>query len=366
MALQDAFELYHREQDLSSRDLSHRGTALPSLGHATSGAISASISSVCTYPLFLLITRLQAQRGLRKIASDPHVPRYRSILDVARTVLQQEGGVLGLYVGLASDTFKTLSDSFLFFLAYDIIRRSRKKSSHFSSEHFSAYEGLGIGFVSGAFAKLITSPIANIVTHKQTMSMVSAGRDTEEELSNTTRSIIGRIHNEKGVFGFWSGYSASLILTLNPSLTFLFFESIRYHLRSQPRVSSDSPREIFLLAAISKACASSVTYPFSLAKSRLQACSDKDIRISDSREPEKWRTPGRRVPKINPPSNVFSMILQIARIEGITGLYEGLGAEIVKGFLGHGITMMLKEAVHKLIIQLYYIVLKMLKRDSSH
>lgn len=65
------------------------------------------------------------------------------------------------------------------------------------------------------------------------------------------------------------------------------------------------------------------------------------------------------------PPNVFTTILSIARTEGITALYEGLGGEVLKGFFSHGITMIVKEAVHKFVIQLYYAILKLLKRYPS-
>ncbi len=37
----------------------------------------------------------------------------------------------------------------------------------------------------------------------------------------------------------------------------------------------------------------------------------------------------------------------------------------MKGFFSHGITMIVKEAVHKLVIHLYYSILKMLKKYPS-
>jgi len=59
---------------------------------------------------------------------------------------------------------------------------------------------------------------------------------------------------------------------------------------------------------------------------------------------------------------VFSTILHIARKDGVGALYEGLEGEVLKGFFSHGITMIVKQAVHKVIIQLYFMILKALKR----
>ena len=173
------------------------------------------------------------------------------------------------------------------------------------------------------------------------------------------RSIALQIRDDKGLRGFWSGYSASLILTLNPSLTFFFFEALKRSLLPRNKRSDPSPQATFLLAAISKAMASTITYPFSLAKSRLQASTSNGQEkntTSTKVEPE----PGRKVPR-----NVFTTILHIAHTEGLGGLYEGLGGEVLKGFFSHGITMIVKDAAHKLVIQLYYAILKLLRRYPS-
>ena len=59
---------------------------------------------------------------------------------------------------------------------------------------------------------------------------------------------------------------------------------------------------------------------------------------------------------------MFSTIIRIARTEGLWALYQGLGAEVLKGFFSHGITMLMKDRIHSIIINLYYLVLRSLKR----
>ena len=190
--------------------------------------------------------------------------------------------------------------------------------------------------------------------------MLSA-RDTETDTEQgSLRSIASQIRAEKGVRGFWSGYSASLVLTLNPSLTFFFFEALKRTLLPRNQRQSPSPQATFIMAAISKAMASTITYPFSLAKSRLQASSGPNEHESSSTIKQEAAYPARK-----PPINVFTMIVRIAQTEGLSALYEGLGGEVMKGFFSHGITMIAKEAVHKLVIQLYYSILKMLRKYPS-
>ncbi|CAD6565591.1 MAG: hypothetical protein ASARMPRED_007354 [Alectoria sarmentosa] len=357
---EDAFDLYHKIHESPEKAASILGgPALPALGHAIAGSTGAAISNVCTYPLALIITRLQIQRQLRKNADLAHSEEYKSIRDAAQKIFTREGGLNGFYVGVVSDTSKTIADSFLFFLAYNFLRQTRIRSSKSSSNHLPVIDELGVGFLAGAFSKFLTTPIANIVTRKQTFSMLS-GRDPGKNTDQgSLRSVASQIRAEKGMQGFWSGYSASLVLTLNPSFTFFFFEAFKRTLPRNQRQSL-SPQATFLLAAISKVMASTITYPFSLAKSRLQSYSGLDQRGGSSTV-KLENTPS---PK-NAPSNVFTIILRIAQTEGLSALYEGLGGEVIKGFFSHGITMIVKEAVHKLVIQLYYTVLKMLRKYPS-
>lgn len=176
-------------------------------------------------------------------------------------------------------------------------------------------------------------------------------------------SIARQIRSEKGWTGFWSGYSASLVLTLNPSLTFFFFETWKRVLIPCKQRSNPSPQATFLLAAVSKVMASTVTYPFSLAKTRLQTSSrsrmmDTNLELQDSSS----RTSKGTSERDSGSNNVFSAILHTVQAEGLGALYRGLNGAVLKGFFSHGITMLVKDMVHKSIIRLYYLVLKLLKK----
>ncbi|MCJ1455522.1 hypothetical protein MMC28_005877 [Mycoblastus sanguinarius] len=356
----EAFDLYLKLQESPENTNSILGgPALPALGHAVAGSTGAAISNVCIYPLALIITRLQIQRQIRRNSKSPHSEEYKSIRDATEKIYNREGGLSGFYVGLLSDTSKTIADSFLFFLAYNFLRQSRIRSSRSSSNNLPVIDELGVGFVAGAFSKLLTTPIANIVTRKQTSSMLSSRDPDKKTDQSSVRSIALQIKAEKGWQGFWSGYSASLILTLNPSLTFFFYEFLKNTVLPHRQRSSPSAQATFLLAAISKAMASTITYPFSLAKSRLQASSKPNEEQKTSTV--KLESSSSEVRK-KARNNVFTMILQLARTEGIGALYEGLGGEVMKGFFSQGITMIVKEAVHKLVIQTYYAILKLLKK----
>jgi hypothetical protein len=254
-----------------------------------------------------------------------------------------------------------MADSFLFFLAYNFVRKSRLEAHGPKAKKLPVYEELAVGMVSGAFSKFFTTPVAQIVTRKQTAALTAS-----DDAQLSSAEIARRIRAQKGIAGFWSGYSASLVLTLNPSLTMLFHETLlRLTVRREHR-ENPGAKVTFLLAALSKALASTITYPFSLAKSRAQVSAKKPLddeeKISEkdsARDVEKKAA--RKVRK----DTIFDTVLQIAREEGVAGLYQGLSGEVLKGFFSHGFTMLVKESIHKLVIQLYYVLLKAIKRYPS-
>ncbi|MCJ1400793.1 hypothetical protein MMC11_004001 [Xylographa trunciseda] len=367
----DAFALYHKIHEPNETLSILEGPALPAIGHAIAGSTGAAISNVFTYPLDLIITRRQVQRQLYKKSSSNQEHEYKSIADAASKIYANEGGIAGLYTGLLQDTTKTVADSFLFFLAYNFLRQSRLQSQKNGVKNLPALDELSVGFLAGAFAKFLTTPISNIVTRMQTSSMLGArDKGKHPATSATVRSIATQIRSEKGLLGFWSGYSASLVLTLNPSLTFFLFETFKRTLLPRTQRADPSPQATFLLAAISKAIASTITYPFSLAKTRAQISStvvDHNYdEVKDAIESaSNGTTDGTRPGRVAARRTVFSTIIQIAQTEGISALYEGLGGEVLKGFFSHGITMLVKDAVHTFIIRLYFALLKVLKRAPS-
>jgi hypothetical protein len=314
----------------------------------------------------LIITRLQIQRQLRKDPSKAAQNEYKGLVDGVQKVYANEGGIAGLYTGLLQDTGKTIADAFFFFLIYSFLRERRvarhtqlnagKKAS------LPALEELGVGFVAGSLTKLATTPIANIVTRKQAAALLAtraaddAVAATSAKATPTTRQIAQDILNEKGPIGFWSGYSASLVLTLNPSITFFLFETLKKLVLPRSRRQNPPPSLTFLLSAISKACASSVTYPFSLAKARLQAGGISSEREADEKEKAISEDFQNKESRKAARATIFSTVLAIAQTEGPLALYEGLHVEVLRAFFSHGITMLVKQLIQRLLVRAYYLL----------
>ncbi|KEF52086.1 uncharacterized protein A1O9_11712 [Exophiala aquamarina CBS 119918] len=362
----DAFELYHRQRASEPdkprprQDAASKGSALEALGHGIAGSAGAALSSAALYPIDLIITRLQLQRQLRSDQSRPGEGEYKSFLDAIEKIYKNEGGVAGLYTGILQDTGKTVADSFLFFLGYSFLRERRlaaRAHGNAKAKSLPALEELGVGFVAGCLTKLATTPIANIVTRKQAAVLLAAKASNNNESDGlkvpSARQIAQDIMQEKGITGFWSGYSASLVLTLNPSITFFLFETLKRLLLPRHRRDNPPASLTFLLSALSKSCASSITYPFSLAKARLQAGAkredpDEEEVVDRDVASEKGRRAAR--------ASVFSTVLTVAQTEGVTALYEGLQVEVVRAFFSHGMTMVVKQIIQRFLVKAYYII----------
>ncbi|KAJ5129846.1 Mitochondrial substrate/solute carrier [Penicillium bovifimosum] len=354
----------HDPRDWKSAAL--RGPALPALGNATAGAVGAAISNVVVYPLNVIVARLQTQKQKAKNASEKtgdnedEEEELTSVLDAARKIYAQQG-ISGFYPGLAQDTWKTVADSFLFFLAYSAIRQRRlaarigaERAAKSKNAVLPIFDELAVGILAGSFAKLFTTPLSNIVARKQT----STARKGGASVNLSTSDIAARIRAEKGILGFWSGYSATLILTLNPSLTFFLNEFLKRTLLPRSKRERPPPALTFLLAALSKVAASSITYPFSLAKTRAQVTSAD----SKSGAPN-TKAKNSLLASLTP--QILSTVATIAREDGITGLYSGLQGEVLKGFFSHGFTMLAKDAVYATIIKGYYLLLLLSRRYPS-
>ncbi|KAI0432225.1 mitochondrial carrier domain-containing protein [Xylaria sp. FL1042] len=317
----------------------------------------------------------QQQQNHQETAQDQRDPQPKQptaenagIVDAFSQIWSSDGdgGLRAFYTGLAQDAPKSVLDSFLFFLFYEWFRalrlRSRRRAGRGKGRSLGVLEELAVGMAAGACSRSFTTPIANVVTRKQTATLL--GPDN----ALGVREIVRSIREEKGIAGFWSGYSASLVLTLNPSLTFFLQEFLKGTFAEQT-YDDPSPRLTFLFAATSKAMSSFVTYPFQIAKTRLQSGIPLDSNEPDEKQlnstNEVNSTPDESVEgDDNKPKavramqnlaqrSIFGTVAHIIRTEGIGSLYDGVGAELLKGFFNHGTTMLAKDVVHKFLFKLY-------------
>ncbi|RVD85765.1 uncharacterized protein DFL_004072 [Arthrobotrys flagrans] len=352
----DAFELYHLEAEELLKPPSKPRIQPPDEYNAIiaglSGAVGTSISNIAVYPIDLIVKRLQVQRAIR-VASDNNGNDekgedglYKDFVDAAKRIYKDEGGAKAFYEGCLQDAANSMGSAFIYFLSYNFMRQRRLRANTLPSgktpKTLGVFEELSIGVLSGVIAKLFTAPIANIVTRKQTAALRRQGN--KKSLENTdANTIIKQIYTEKGIRGFWSGYDATLLLTLNPAITFFLYEMLKSLLPKQYR-KKPTGGQTFLLAAISKVVASSIMYPISMAKARSQV---------------------RRKDGASGKFPVLEALKEAYRAGGVMGMYEGVWGEISKGFFSNGITMLIKEALHRQILSLYILIIRLQQKNKT-
>jgi len=215
--------------------------------------------------------------------------------------------------------------------------------------YLNTFEELTVGAAAGACAKAFTTPVSSVVTRQQTASLLDANSE-KRVTPSTFRETVAEIRREKGCLGLWAGYSASLILTFNPSITFFLEQMLKRVLVARKKWDEPGRQATFLLAALSKVAATSMTYPFQIAKTRLQVSTPSgDNQVA-----------GRVRSIVN--DTIFATVFRIAQTEGIKALFDGIGGELLKGFFSHGMTMMFKDMIHGFLVRFYSALLIFLQK----
>lgn len=266
--------------------------ASENLIHAISGAGGGALSSVVTYPLITLSTRAQTE------ASGSHKP----ILEAIREVIKREG-FEGLYAGVDSAMAGITLTNFVYYYFYEGIKAIYLEESPV----LSTKQAFSASVLSGAGTALMTNPIWVINTR---MMLHKVGH------RRTTWQVAKEIFNEGGWRLFMAGVGPSMLLVINPVVSYTLFEKIKTIIEKRRRLT---PGDAFFCGALGKLAATSLTYPLITLKSRLQ---------------QKDRTGG-----------AFNG-------EGILGLYRGFTAKVTQSALQMAFLFFFKEQIFRLVLVL--------------
>ncbi|KAJ0421862.1 mitochondrial carrier domain-containing protein [Aspergillus carlsbadensis] len=303
--------------------------ALSPWGSAIAGAAGAVLANTIVYPLDLVKTKLQVQ--VKKTAEPEKeesgdAVHYKSTWDAITKIVDKEG-VEGLYSGMAGSLIGVASTNFAYFYWYSVVRTLYMSSQNVPRPPGTAIE-LSLGAVAGAVAQVFTIPVAVITTRQQTQP-----KDERKGLVETGKEVV---NSEDGWSGLWRGLKASLILVVNPAITYGAYQRLKDIIF--PGKTNLKPWEAFLLGALSKAMATIATQPLIVAKVGLQS-----------------RPPPERKGK---PFKTFGEVMQfIIQNEGPLSLFKGIGPQILKGLLVQGLLMMTKERM-ELIFIVFFAYLK--------
>ncbi|KAG6332312.1 hypothetical protein ID866_6776 [Astraeus odoratus] len=381
---------------------------LTPFGAALAGALGACFSNAIVYPLDVAKTRIQATsptaRGKRK--------DDMTMLSVLRDILREEG-ISGWYSGFAATMLNTFSTQYAYFFFYSLIRTAYTKRlatklpQGSKPAPLSTAAELTLGAVAGALSQIFTIPVSVIATRQQigrslrTFSKppsstkdVEGLRDNidtqrlfgesvqerqEKEDDNSFLTVAREIIREDGVTGLWRGLKPSMVLTVNPAITYGMYERLKnIVLLARASVAAGekmSPWMTFILGAFSKTLATIVTYPYIMAKVRIQARTsssddsnetvDRDDLIEDGGEKivcnssRQTHTRGRFKP-----TGALGLLIRVLRTEGIMGWYQGMSAQIIKAVLSQALLFVSKEQFERWALVILHLFAKLRTRSS--
>ena len=174
---------------------------------------------------------MQVQIKRRPDDSKPLPPasseHYASTLDALTKILSADG-LSGLYAGIHGSLLGVASTNFAYFYWYSVVRTlyttlQRKRLSlppdSLLPPPSTAVE-LSLGALAGAIAQVFTIPVSVITTRQQTQ----ARHERKKGLVETGREVV---ESEDGWTGLWRGLKASLVLVVNPAITYGAYERLR-------------------------------------------------------------------------------------------------------------------------------------------
>jgi hypothetical protein len=163
-------------------------------------------------------TKLQVQVKRKEGATvEGGETHYKSTWDAVQRIAAAEG-IHGLYVGMGGTLIGVASMNFAYFYWYSVVRAVYFRYNT-STAHPSTAMELSLGAVAGALAQVFTIPVSVVTTRQQTQAP-----DERKSLFETAREVI---QGEDGMFGLWRGLKASLVLVVNPAITYGAYERLK-------------------------------------------------------------------------------------------------------------------------------------------
>ncbi|KAJ6513067.1 mitochondrial carrier domain-containing protein [Mycena sanguinolenta] len=316
---------------------------LSPFGAALAGALGGCFSTAVVYPLDVAKTQIQASKSKSK--------DELSMLAVLVRIFKKEG-IFGYYRGFWATMLNTFSMQYAYFFFYSSVRSSyinrlsRKLPPGATLPALSTAAELLIGAIAGALAQIFTIPVSVIATRQQVGRTGSTNPGSSAE-DDSFLGVAREIVREEGVGGLWLGIKPGLVLTVNPAITYGVFERAKsLFIAAQLKAGTGdkiTPGLSFVIGAISKTLATVVTYPYIMAKVRIQTRTADD----DEAKAEHLALPVANKPhhehsKLKHPGAI-DILSQVLQREGITGWYRGMAAQITKAVLSQALLFMSKE-----------------------
>lgn len=313
---------------------------------ALSGALSGFIAGVSVCPLDVAKTRLQAQ-GLSTNK------KYHGISGTLNTIFKDEG-IKGLYRGLFPIVLGYFPTWMIYFTVYEKAKNVYPKifSNHYGHDNHNEFLIHSLSaFTAGSVSTSITNPIWVVKTRlmlqtgdgkisfNNTNSNSTAATTTSQFLKNnyykSTLDAFHKMYKNEGFLVFYSGLVPSLFGLFHVAIHFPVYEKLKKFLKcdnfktqSSEEINSHSNNLIRLITAssLSKMCASTLTYPHEILRTRMQISSFN---------------------KNHSQSGLINTILNIYKKEGLIGFYQGFTTNLARTVPASAVTLVSFEYISR-------------------
>ncbi|KAJ4859113.1 mitochondrial carrier protein domain-containing protein [Trichoderma breve] len=291
------------------------------VAHALAGAGGGILSMILTYPLITLSTRAQVES---KKAESKFVEAIQKI--IARE------GVSGLYSGINSALFGISVTNFIYYYWYEWTRAFFEKAATRAgraSKKLTTIESMIAGAIAGSATVIITNPIwvvnTRITTRRQDPDL-EAGAGAKAAKPPTTLGTLMALLKNEGPKALFAGVIPALVLVINPILQYTLFEQMKNTVEKKRKIT---PTMAFLLGALGKLFATSVTYPYITVKSQMHVAAH-----SEKKE------------------NMSQALSRVVKDEGYSGLYKGIGPKVTQSVLTAAFLFAFKDVLYEQMVRL--------------
>eukprot|EP00823_Brevimastigomonas_motovehiculus_P000244 TRINITY_DN10353_c0_g1_i1.p1 TRINITY_DN10353_c0_g1~~TRINITY_DN10353_c0_g1_i1.p1 ORF type:complete len:323 (+),score=24.03 TRINITY_DN10353_c0_g1_i1:136-1104(+) len=229
-----------------------------------SGMCGGVISSSLMIPFDVTRNRLAIQ-----VVHDKN-KKYAGLTDIVQKIYREEGW-RGFYRGVQPTVIGVPFFWAIYFPMYnsmkDSLSRAFPANNHQHAQLHKAGQHMLSALVAGGVSDVITNPIWLIRTRMQTEFVVVG--HTAPRYKNLFHAL-NMVRKEEGIKAWWRGLGASLLGLSHSIVQFPIYEYVR---ATSPLLrGQQEPQTIDFLAAsaISKVCASTLTYPHEVLRARLQ------------------------------------------------------------------------------------------------
>eukprot|EP00761_Pharyngomonas_kirbyi_P010568 gb/GECH01010588.1/.p1 GENE.gb/GECH01010588.1/~~gb/GECH01010588.1/.p1 ORF type:complete len:336 (+),score=51.47 gb/GECH01010588.1/:1-1008(+) len=278
--------------------------------HFVAGGTGGGVAAICTAPLDVLKTRLQASQQLDSVKSS-RSGKFATRTLVGLSNIFRTEGLHGLFRGLGPNLVGIAPSRAFYFMTYSTTK-------NFTIQYLSPDNPL-VHLTSAAAAGVVVSTAMNPVWFVKTRFQLEQFSKDGQQTYKGYADCVRQIYQREGIRSFYKGLSASLLGITESASYFMIYERLKTKVAQrkldQGLIKADSAHDVPLnaieyltLAGGSKLLASSATYPHEVVRTRLREKINGEFRYK----------------------SLSQAFVTIAKEEGARGLYGGMGAHLLR------------------------------------